>query len=448
MAEKIISRINLKLVFFGLLFFGLWALNLYLMDVDVLIFDQLVWVTEYDEFVQGTLSPLQLWEPYGGHRLPGYKLLFYLNCWLFGFSPQLESLTAIIPFILAGTFLSHRFTETLNFGKFTKLLLFLTFTFLFFNPQTFRETYYSLIITQLFDYVGFLIVASLAFQMIHLDKNKSRLANWPFFILSVLVFILFFGRGYGVGAAASIIALCLIELVRKPKSKTLWLVSAVFALTIIVYFIGLEKAGPISSDLKPTKFIRYLILKFGNANIGMFVMTKLEDASVFYSFLVGVFLLLLTFGVFLGYLRIKQKSWADWMAMFLIFISLNALILISAMRSDDGMFFASPFFPRHNLEISLGFVGLFYFVLKFLNRPEVRAKASYFIVPASLIICGVLTHHHYKQVQFESDRRWFQAIENGQIRYFSKENPVDSFNFNSITCLAKPPQCAEIMEET
>jgi len=415
--------------------------NLYLIDMDVLIFDQFVWVEEYDALTQGQYTLSDLWEPYGGHRLPLYKLMFFLNCWLFGFSPQLESMMAIIPFTMAGVYMSHRFSEPLEYGKIVKFLVFLTFALIFFNAQTLRQTYYSVILTQLLDYAGFLIVVSLAFSLVFPENKESRLRKWLLFVLSVIVFILLLGRGYGVAASAAIIALCGFALLKSPKNKNAWIIGTILTGAIFIYMYGLAGSDSVSKGFNLQRLLKFMAIKLGNSNIGMFVYTTRTSASEFYSIVVGVFLFLVSALIIIRHLWSGLKTRADWLAMFMVLMSLSSLVLISAFRYNSGAFYSSPFFPRHNLEISLGLVGILYFLLKFINSWASKKMVGPIVGTFCVLTCTVLSFHHIEQIKKENTRTWYDKIENNQIKYYQTENPIETFKFRSVTCWAPAEDC-------
>jgi len=179
-----------------------------------------------------------------------------------------------------------------------------------------------------------------------------------------------------------------------------------------------------------------MVIKYGDAHMGMFSLNSFSKYPVVPAVL-GAFLLLLTGVIILRYLLLERPSRADWLAMFMILMSLFSLLLVSVLRYDQ-----SPFFPRHNLEVALGFVGVLYFVLKEIKERlglNSGQKAAAIIGAA---LCLTLTVHHVMNVNDgKYVRNYYDRIKTFQQNAYVSETPLEKSDYREMLCPMSAKKC-------
>jgi len=426
-------------VLFSFIAIVVWALYLRWIDVGVLLSDQIPWIYEYNNLLDRNLSWSDLWEAKGGHRLPGYKVLFYLNTLFFGFSPFLENMTAVIPFSIAATFVSIKFAEEVDFSFGLKVLIFAAFWLLFLNAQVFRLSNYSLISTQLFDYVGFLIVLLMTFR-ICFDSEEVNLKNWVAYLAIVIFFILIFGRGYGVGASASIFCISFVGLLHFKDKKFLAIMLIVF-LMIPIYLVGISSDGSAATQkLDILALLKYMCLKLGNAYVGMVNTPISENRHL--AMAVGAIVFTLKGIIGIRALQGKYLSKMDLLALFFILMSLFSLLLVSVLRYDQ-----SPFYPRHNLEVSLGSIGVLYFLLRLVSDiTKTKIVKIGVTVSISLLLVSLVANHFSNLRNSVYVKKYYENIEKLQTEAYNATDPLSQKTYNDMQCMMNTTNCFEVFE--
>lgn len=439
--EKFISRGSSR-VWFAILSFTaifFWVSYIRWIDVGIILSDQFPWLIEYDKVRNGNLSWSDLWVAKGGHRLPGYKILFYLNAWLFDFSPFIEILSAIIPFSLLATYLSFKLSERLPVEGYIKILVILTFLFLFLNAQVFRLSNYSLIATQLFDYTGFVIVVFMSYRLA-IKPGSGSLMEWVAYVSMVIIVILGFGRGYGVAASASIFCMSLMWALHLKNVKFLY-ISVIVFLTIPVYLIGITSDGAgASHKFDFLAFNKYIVLKLGNAYTGMIYSDGSEIWQV--TFPTGIAILLLKLFIIFKCITNTKVDKVGFIALFFILMSLFSLVLVSISRYDQ-----SPYYPRHNLEVSLGAIGVLYFVLNFVfdRLISIKSKTGAAIV-VSILLVSLIANHLNNLGSSVFVKNYYRNLEKSQSKAYSADSPLAKKEYHDLQCRMSSQQCFEVFQ--
>ena len=236
-------RSNWYILFLVFGAFCVWVSFVFYVDPEVLRSDQYPLLFSYDRIMTGEYSWAELWAPKGGHRFPGYQILFYLNLYFLGFSPKVEIFLAYGVFVIAAVYMVSLFSK--SFQGIWKYILILLFVLTMFNAQTLQLSLYSLIAMRLLNFTGFLMLAICSYYILNKPESPKLLTNIIAYIVLAVVAILLFGRGWGVAAVASIVGLIALHGVIQVLSdrnfrlgKHLALLAVLF-LVLCVYFLGL-----------------------------------------------------------------------------------------------------------------------------------------------------------------------------------------------------------------
>lgn len=431
-----------NIILLSLIVICIWAGFIFVVDVDVLRSDQFPWVLEFESFMNGELGMASLWEAKGGHRLPGYKLLFFLNAWVLGFSPQIESVLAIIPFSIVGVWISVKFSKSFNAGHWIQRLILAAFLFLWFNGQAFLLSYYSLVGTQLFDYAGFVILAAMSFNLAQRESLPTPKRSWLLYCLCVFVVILMFGRGYGVAASAAIIVLCVIGLLKNRGNRNFIGIIAILTLAIAIYMAGISRGGSaVSGGFNLVEFSYYVPVKLGNAYLGMANLWNASEIAPL-ALAIGIIVLALKSAILIGVIRQKTLGLYDWLALFFILMGIFSLLLVAVARYN-----VSPFYPRHNLEISIASIGLLFFVLKFLSELKSLKAAKFLTIGITGSIVLFLALHHFQGVKYLSAvTKYYEYIETLQADAYRAERALTKKEYQEMKCKMRPDECHQVFE--
>jgi len=341
-----------------------WSVYIFQVDADTVLTDQFPLIIEYERFRNGELSFSELWAAKGGHRLPGYKLFFFLNCMFFGFSAKLETILALSVFSIGAAGLSLKFVDKLDVGPLTRWGALAVFVLLFVNGQTLRVTTFSLIAMRLADIMGFAFLAYWAFKLTHGSKDNTAFQILTWTILAGIV-ILLFGRGWGMAATAGLVCTLLVDLCSRRKSLSFkgvrvhLFIIAVLLVAMIVYLSGINpRHASINKGVELGTLLFYFQGKIGHAYLSL-IGTNIARLPLL-TIATTIFVVLGTLFATYRTIRKDTRSNTDLMALFFIYFGLFATILVSLMRSN-----AQPFFQRHNIEIALGAIGLVYFACQF-----------------------------------------------------------------------------------
>ena len=429
----------LPLVLFVALIFGTWVSYIFYIDVGVPHSDQYPMVIKYINIMEGNESWLSLWERKGGHRLFGYHLMFFLNLHWLGFSPKLEILIALALYFGVVIYLVNLFARE-HSGLFKIIFIFFA-VLLMTCAQTIRLSSYSLIATRLMDFAGFIFLTSLIYNLVFLENKRTIPINSLIKIgLAFFVFILLFGRGWGMAACASIIACLVFLLVTERHSLSKIQANRVFTgigLTLVamgIYFYGFGSAAATGTSSNLGQIPNFYLSKLGTALTGMFDQDQTKNPVLYYS--LSFLYLIATTTICLNFMIKGRMKKADFMALFLIFFSLAACALISLKRND-----VSPFFYRHNFEVSIGILGILYFSTKWIAKRQNIVK----FVSAGLMTLGAIaicmgTYELYS-------KSGFQKNYHAKMRVSFENNPGNTVSakakYREIRCFLSAQKCNE-----
>ena len=424
-----------------------WLGFVFYVDPKSLRSDQYPLLFSYDKIMTGQYSWTELWEPKGGHRFPGYQILFYLNLYIFGFSPKVEIMLAYAVFSAASIYLVSTFSKSFQ-GKW-KFGLILLFVLTLLNAQTLRLSLYSLIAMRLFDFAGFLALAVSSFYLLNPSDSSKPLKRIFGHVVLAAVTILLFGRGWGMAAVASIIGLVVLHgMIQVLRDRDISLVKhfahlAFLLVVLCVYFVGLGDGGVGKQGVDIQALARYYVLKLGNANVGLFS-DSLARIDLLNGFVGGLYMLSAV-GFSLNILMREKLNIQNWIALFLIYFSLAAALLVAISRYDDG----SYYFYRHNLEISLGAVGMFYlYFSSFINTarsPAIKARQVLLAVLACLICLGLMSNSFDVLQKKRLSKKYQVGIENQLVANRNSEE-ISKNDFQKMQCRMSVQRCQELLE--
>lgn len=339
-----------------------WIAYILYIDMDAFFQDQFPLLFSYDQLLQGNLGFSDIWAPKASHRFPGYQVLFFVNCYLFGFSPTLEIFIAITTFALAVFFIVR--TMSLSFESQSKLvwgIIVASLILTLMNGQSIRLSSYSLIAMRLMNFAGFILVTFIAYNLVSTSRNNGTWLAWIGLIFACMVCILMFGRGWGMAATGALMAVTLVHRLSMSKwsNISLWVntvgVLLVLSVTILVYFWGLDaQSGSGARAFDFGSIFSFYTTKQGSAVLGIFSNQFVKNVPL--AKLVTAVYLFIGCGVsFWMIFRGKVVGKAEWVSLFLIYFSILAAIFVSVSRFDR-----LPFSPRHNMELSMGALGIIY----------------------------------------------------------------------------------------
>jgi len=127
-------------------------------------------------------------------------------------------------------------------------------------------------------------------------------------------------------------------------------------ISLAIYFNGL-KGSPKSAETDLLAMGWFYLVKLGSANLSVFSSTLGRNIELSVAF--STIYLSVTCLICLFFLTKKKIEKTEFIAVYLILFSLASVGLVALSRYD-----VSPFFPRHNFELSIGLLGMFYLVFK------------------------------------------------------------------------------------
>ncbi len=426
---------------------SIWLGFIFYVDPEVLRGDQYHLILPYEKFINGKYALQDLWDPKGGHRFPGYKLLFFLNVYWFGFSPKVEIMVAFFAFTVASIFMVSTFTKSF-IGKW-KILAAIVFALVLFNAQTMQLSTYSLISMRLLNFAGFLALSIYTFHSLSEKKTPRLFLNLFLYTLLASITILLFGRGWGMAAVTSIIAMILMHGIVQVLNgggiqlrKHLCFIIILIAM-VIIYLPGSEDTGVEAKGLDVIALGKYYIMKLGNANLAMFDVNLARSDGL--NSLVGGIYLLSAAGFSVYALTRRKLDIQLWTALFLVYFSLAAVLLVSISRYTSG----SYYFHRHNFELSLGAVGLIYlFFTSILGKTKSKRVGFRSIIAILLggIICFGLMHNMHKSLDKRRLSQKFQVgLENNLFTNRNTESPTRK-DFYKMECRMSAERCSKILK--
>ena len=433
----------------SLLVLAIWLAFVLRVDTDIILADQFPLILDYENLRSGNYGLSELWAAKAGHRLPGYKLLFFLNCFLFGFSASIEIMAAAAIYMVMAAIMSLKMTDKLGFERPVKWLILGVFVLLWFNGQTLRVSSFSLIAMRLANLAGFVCLVYLAISMVMIPhKNSSK--QWAGFIIAVLIFILLFGRGWGMAASAGLVAVLIVDWAasrlrpdgtQSTSAKTHIGLIAILAAAMIIYLIGINNQNLANqTDVTFGSFLKFLSAKAGHAYISL-IGTDISRIPLLAAITTGG-LAIMTGIASVLVLRKSGRNLTDMIALFLIYFSVFALIMVSLSRHDD-----TPFYQRHNLEIAIGAIGFVYFLFQVIGT-VIQGQAKHYLA-AAVSLCLIVLLSRNLLVNFKAgevlradiDRKeQLQQAATGQELVLSKQD------YKEMACNLPPKYCRTALE--
>lgn len=423
---------------------GIWVWYIFQVDPILPMYDQYPLLQEFDQGKKEGFSLGLLWSSKGGHVYPGYKLTFFLNCMFFGFLPKLEIFLSIFTFGLAVFYITNIFASELTLPKPIVILFGLMVMLLFMNWQTVYLSTYSLVAARLMNFSLFVLTSVLCFRFLSISNmpGKDYLLKGMVFFLIVCLTILFFGRGWGIAAALAMIALTGLHFMSnwiqngfRINQHIVVLISLLIVLP--VYFARLESGS--DGPLDVMKAGAFALNKFGHAGLRMF--DNGISLNVMVNSAVSVLFLILTTLFSLNYMFREQITKAVWIALFLIYFSILATLLVTASR-----YTGSPFYPRHNMETSMGWAGMVFLLVKFLDG---QLKGRFRQVLPALLIAMFAVPAAYGNFKNYSTHKYLKnfnlRVKDNFIAAYTNPAAFDK-NFSSMACPRNRETCLSIID--
>jgi len=427
----------------------IWVQYTLIVDPNIPRSDQMHLIIFYDDLIKGKVSIIDMWKPKSGHRFAGYQATFFLNIKYFGYDPMVEIFTAMIAYavasyIIAASFFTVKKEEPKSIKNIEGAVITLVALVLMFNGQALLLSMYSLIAMRLMNFAGFVLIAVFTYNYITVNSRKT-----PFVIRDMLgfvacvIFLLLFGRGWGAGATAAILSTLGVHFLASrdfvnPNRYPPYLVAGLFFLAYaLIYFNGLVGGASVKSEFDFNRFIKFLFTKIGLAiaGLGTGASNKPETLALY----LGVLYVVFTFFTSLVIIKKGKTDKASWIALFLILFSIFAGILVSINRYTE-----SPSFVRHNIELSIGVVGVSYFVLKFLFslKPIYNKVIAYSFATSVVLFSmnGLLSYSSYKNVQGKYHDR------SEKIAASLLENPGVKAEYRKAHCVMSEKDCIRVFK--
>lgn len=409
------------------LIFGI-AWCLFIIRVSPLPFrdDNLVMLIHYQEILDGTKDWQSIWEPYGGHRLPGYYLYYFANIEFLGFNQLVEIIPIIVIFTICVIYIIRTSLSSLSLNGGLSALFIVATTLIFMNGTNIHLSTSSLIAARFMHFAGFILILALIHKFVirHEDiKNPGKY----FVLLAFLSMFLFwgFGRGWGICACISIIGICIISSIsfwsdKKVRRHALYVI-LLLSLICAVYINGLisgRSAQGVAGISSPTLelLMAYFMKTLAGANLGIVnsglmrgvahsLAYDAKTLSIVSNFF-GLFYLGATAVISILSLRRKDMPRSYWIALFCLFFPIVATLAVSRIR-----YIFPPFHMRHYFEISVGMFSLFYFAYYFLrtksslNNIIIGTFSSVFILFAASTLYHSYTSDRLAK-RFEKNVKW------------------------------------------
>lgn len=445
---------KLRFFLFTLVLLLLWVNYIYSVDPDLPFADQFPLMDEYKRFRSGELTFKEIWAAKGGHRFPGYKITFFLNCLFFGFSPKLEIFIAISAFALTSTYLVYQFSKELAFGPLVSSLVGVTLALLLMNGQSIVLSVYSLIAMRLMNISWFILTAVIGFEFVAKvwPEDRNKLVCWGQLFFVLCISILFFGRGWGIAASLALMTVTGVHMLSTyglkffAKSRSHFIFIGTISLILLLYFSGLSGAGASSQEgFDVLKFGRYAMIKFGNANLGLF--SEEVNRDIILCMIVSCVYLFLTAIFTIFYLVKGTLTKGIWLALFLVYFSIFCTLMVSLSRYDQ-----SPFSHRHNIELAIGIVGIYFLLFKLFssqNETQYSKFVAGLLCLLTIVPLGQFTHEKFDTYKFL--RNHHNRVEaNFQTLYDSDDETTVIENSKKIGCVSDRDTClraVDIMKE-
>lgn len=388
----------------------IWTVFILYVDPDPIRSDQYPIVLEYKDFVAGNYSWSEIWQNKGGHRLPGYKSLVFLNFSLFGYSAILEILFPICFLIVAIWFVIRTLVLSSDMPESLKIGLVLCLVLCFVNAQSIQLSLNSIIAMRLFNYCGFMLMAVAIWGFV---SNPEKILFREVFILILLgsIVILGFGRGWGIAASIGSTALILLGLLTTFRNNSISRLRSVLALCVVIGILAIYLIGILTSsagsgkglDLEQLVLNYFKKLTHANLNIMSPVWAKSEIMSLVFPIL---YLLIVSIASLRAIWSGLDKR--TWLALFMVYMALVATLVVSYKRGGQ-----SVYFPRHNLEIGFGLVGLVYLCVNELYRLKIgKISGKNIGLGLCLLISSAIIHNGTSLIATaKSSKRYFDKME-------------------------------------
>lgn len=399
--------------------------------------DQFWFILDYEAWQSGELTWKKLWASKGGHRLIGYELIFLGNAKFFGFKPIIETTLAYLGLAFTCIVISRRMGRQLaSQAGFALAALYVVFTaIVLFNAQIIYLSIYSLIAMRALNFAGFLLIAIWFYSDVFSEK-KQVLPVRIIAYMSCVIFLLIFGRGWGMAAVIALTAcLAAFSVFSKfdygDKSGRILILPI---LAIVVYFLIYLKG--LSSNAAPDQafdlgaFTYFYFKKLGVAQATSISLDFSRTPGL--GLTIGIISVVLSVLWSICLLFDRDRSEADWIAFFVIVFCSAACGVVTMSR-----YTGTPYFPRHNLEMSYILLGHVWFILKYGSKLSMPAfKWSAMIV--TVFFGGCILYG----INFAADQaKYLRNYHNGAKKKFAFVMYPDAADPKS-----KPPRCPTTQE--
>ncbi len=418
-----------------------WIAYVLKVDADTVFADQFPLILEFEKFRNGNLNFSELWAAKAGHRLPGYKIMFFVSCMLFGFSAKVETILAVSVFSLGAVCLALKFSDKFETKIVTKWLIFACLLLLFVNGQTLRVTVYSLIAMRLVNIMAFGFIAYQAFKLIGRKKSQSRFDTLGWSLLAIFIFLLF-GRGWGMAAALAIVLTLGIEFLLRRyqgepvQGRKFGIIVGTLVACMLVYLAGLNPKGTaMGTGLDMGSILSFFTGKTGHAYISLIG----TDISRIPALAIVMAIFVVSGAIFSTYWigRDTNRTALDLLALFLIYFAIFSTLMVSIARHNEP-----PFYQRHNIEIALGAIGLTYVVFRFVADvfPVKFKEISLQILSVGLIL--LLSRNLWVNVKIagllQSD---YENKETAQQAAYGQDGVLNPMEYSEMACNMPPKAC-------
>lgn len=371
------------------------------MNLEFIGGDQFRWFPLIDDWMRGDFQLGALFEPHGGHRAAGYKLVFLLNAELFHLNFTAEKLLAAAAITASSYyFLGHLsrsgFIDVQGSSRAAAIAVivgaYVCSGFLLVNPAVLNTVAnYSVISMRVFNFAGFLLIFCLV------SNHLNRAENWARFaaiLLFLLIFSNFFGRAWSmvmlVAVIMSIIASDVIRTIEtrrlaiRPSNVGLLLYCLVM---MALYYSSVAGEEPAESAFSIVELVKFVAVIMSRSLTVMFRQSEFwSNDALGHHIALGLGVLTLYAVATVSYfaLRMHRKSWVP---ILLMAYSVGSACLVYVGRalteSDAGDVLPMAFFPRFLFDCSVGHVG----VVLVLVAAICRVFARQVVLQRAMVAC-------------------------------------------------------------
>lgn len=366
-------------LFFPLLLGLIWVVALIKVNPNVPWLDHLLYLERYTDAGE-KITFDSLWKAHDAHRTPGYLLLFYLNIKYFEFTPLLEIIPAILAYTACVLYIINSLTKPFKTDRSMVFVFVILASLILMSGQNLAISPYSVIGTRYLNFSLFVLLTVMIYQFLEETSKRSYLA----LILVYFIALPVFGRGWGISVAVALLIMMTLWYIQSDRSRHKTKNLCLVIVPIIAYFsvylpsIINSKTSSLAQGLDILAISDFYVRKFSSASLAVFDLRTAEIiihrglwpekglTPLLYSYF--TLYILATAWILLRILLKKTKlTLAVWLALFLLLFPLIAALSVSVLRS----WIASPYAYRHNFELSVGSVGLLFFLfLRIKDHPN------------------------------------------------------------------------------